>query len=181
VNRRKSKGTDFMRGVGLKISERRLRQLVLIVVMAVLVTNCGMLRGPAKSNATTDGIFGLTLWVSRSLPSVGQPVKIRYTVTNTTDRTEVIQLEEKQEPVMDIRIFFGPGVTTLYWSDGREITPEMRRLELAPGESKTIEMTWVPDKKAMNKIVLIDGMLNREQMSQRVSIDICVDTCYLGY
>jgi len=92
-------------------------------------------------------------------------------------------LEEKQEPVMDILIGFGPtgGSTRLHWSDGREITPEMRRLELAPGESKTIEMTWVPDKKAMNNIVWIHGILNREQMYQDVSVDICVGSCYLGY
>jgi len=111
---------------------------------------------------------------------VSQPVKIRYTVDNFADQIEVIQLEEKQEPIMDIRIHFGPlgGITTIYWSDGREITPEMRRLELAPGESKTIEMTWVPDKRATNNIVWISGMLNREQRSQHVSIDICVGSCY---
>jgi len=34
---------------------------------------------------------------------------IRYTVENIRDQTEVIQLEEKQEPVMDIQILFGPG------------------------------------------------------------------------
>jgi len=142
-----------------------------------------MLRGGAKSNVTTDGNLGLTLWVSRGRTSVGQPVQIRYTVDNFGDRTEVIQLQEKQEPVMDILVFFGRlgSTTRIYWSDGHEITPEMRRLELAPGESKTIEMTWVPDKKATNESVLVSGMLNREQRSQHVPIDICVGSCYLGH
>jgi len=153
------------------------------MIIAALLTSCGLLWGRPKSNATTDGIFGLTLWVSRGRTSVGQPVQIRYTVKNTTDRTEVIQLEEKQEPVMDIAIHLGPSGdwTTLYWSDGREITPEMRRLELAPGESKTIEMTWVPDKRATNESVRISGILNRERMHQDVSVDVCVGTCYTGY
>ncbi len=162
---------------------RRLYRFAVLLMIAALLTSCGLLWGRPKSNTTSDGYLGLTLWVSRSLPKVGQPVQIRHTVKNPTDHTEVIQLEEKQEPVMDIRIHFGPlgGTTTLYWSDGREITPEMRRLELAPGQSKTIEMTWVPDKRATNEIVWVSGMLNREQRSQHVPIDICVGSCYLGY
>jgi|GEM_PF-2147104 len=162
---------------------RRLYQLALLVVIAALVTNCSLLWGEAVSNTATDGIFGLTLWVSQKQVSVGQPVAIRYTVENIRERTEVIQLEEKQEPVMDIFVFFGrlANTTRIYWSDGREITPEMRRLELAPGESKTIEMTWIPDKWATNESVRISGILNRERMHQDVSIDICVGSCYLGH
>jgi len=158
---------------------RRLYQWAVLVIIAALVTNCGTLGGGPKTEVWGSGNLGLTLWVSRSLPSVGQPVKIRYTVDNPTDRTEVIQLEEKQEPVMDIEIHFGAGSdwTTLYWSDGREITPEMRRLELAPGESKTIEMTWVPDEKAGGYPVSIRGIINREQMRQYVPVHICVGRC----
>ncbi len=160
--------------------QRRFYQVALLLVVAGLVTNCSLLWGEAKSNTTTDGNLGLTLWVSRSLPSVGQPVKIRYTVDNFSDQIEVLQLEEKQQPVMDIYISFGAArdsMTTLYWSDGREITPEMRRLELAPGESKTIEMAWLPDEKADRSSVWVDGILNREQMRQYVPIHICVGVC----
>jgi len=104
---------------------------------------------------------------------------IRYTVENIRDQTEVIQLEEKQEPVMDIQILFGPGgdITKLYWSDGQEITPEMRRLELAPGESKIIEMTWVPDQKADGYPVWVSGILHREHRYQDASVMICVGRC----
>jgi len=153
------------------------------MIIVALLTSCSLLWGGPKTETWASGNLGMTLWVSQERVSVGEPVMIRYTVDNPTDRTEVIQLEEKQEPVMDILIGFGPGGggTKLHWSDGREITPEMRRLELAPGESKTIEMTWVPDKKAMNNIVWIHGILNREQMYQDVPVDICVGSCYLGY
>jgi len=173
----------LMRGVGMMLLQRRFYQVALLIVVAGLVTNCSLLWGEAVSNTATDGIFGLTLWVSQKQVSVGQPVAIRYTVDNFGDRTEVIQLEEKQEPVMDILVFFGPlgSTTTIYWSDGREITPEMRRLELAPGESKTIEMTWIPDKWATNESVRISGILNRERMHQDVSVDVCVGSCYLGH
>ena len=159
--------------------ERRLYELVLLVAMAALVTNCTLLWGGAKSNATTDGNLGLTLWVSRGRTNVSQPVKIRYTVDNFADQIEVIQLEEKQEPVMDILIGFGSGGdrTRIYWSDGREISPEMRGLELAPGESKTIEMTWVPDETAEGWPVTVSGILHREHRYQDASVMICVGRC----
>ena len=158
---------------------RRLYQWVLIAVMAALVTACGRLWSRPVSETRGSGNLVLTLFVSKSLPYVGEPVKIRYTVKNPTDQTEVIQLEEKQEPVMDILIGFarGEGRTRLYWSDGREITPEMRRLELAPGESKTIEMTWVPDETAEGWIVTVLGILHREQRYTDVPIEICVGRC----
>jgi len=149
------------------------------MLSTALLTSCGLLWGRPKSNTTSDGYLGLTLWVSRSLPRVAEPVKIRYTVDNFGDQIEVIQLEEKQEPVMDILVGFGPrgDGTRLYWSDEREITPEMRRLELAPGESKIIEMTWVPDETAEGWIVTVSGILHREQMRQYVPVHICVGVC----
>ena len=162
---------------------RRLYRFAVLLMIAALLTGCSLLWARPESNTASDGNLGLTLWVSQGRVSVGQSVHIRYTVENDGNQTEVIQLEEKQEPVMDIRVRFAVGSdwTTLCWSDGREITPEMRRLELAPGESKTIEMTWIPDEKATNESVRISGILNREPMYQDVSIDICVGTCYTGY
>lgn len=157
---------------------RRLCQLALIIIILASLANCSLFGGP-ESNTGSDGYLGLILWVSRSLPRVGEPVKIRYTVENDGNRTEVIELEEKQGPVMDISIHFGAGSdwTTLYWSDRREITPEMRKLELAPGESKIIEMTWMPDETAEGYIVSVQSILNREQSRQHVSGDICVGRC----
>jgi len=168
----------FGRRAGMMFLGHKLRQLALIVVTAASVTSCGLLSGGPKTETWGSGNLRMTLWVSRSLPRVGEPVEIRYTVENPTDQTEVIQLEDK--PVMDILILFGPGghITNIYWSDGREITPEMRRLELAPGQSKTIEMTWVADKKAEGGPVSVHGILNWAQMySSYVPVMICVGKC----
>jgi len=138
-----------------------------------------MLGGGPKTEIWRSGNLRLTLWVSRSLPKVGQPLEIRFTVENPTDQTEVIQLDEKQGPVMDTCIGFGSADMTIEcWSDGREITPEMRRLELAPGESKTIEMTWVPDKKADGYPVSVNGILNwGGEYPSYVPVHICVGKC----
>jgi len=158
---------------------RRLCQLALVVIIAAMVTNCSVLWGGPVREIGGSGNLDLILWVSRSLPSVGQPVQIKYTVKNPTDRTEIIQLEEKQGPVMNICIGFGAADMTIEcWSDGREITPEMRRLELAPGESKTIEMTWVPDAKADGYPVSVNGILNwGGEYPSYVPVHICVDKC----
>jgi len=85
----------------MKVCGRRLYQLALIVIILAFLTNCSLIGGRAKSETWGSGNLRMTLWVSRSLPRVGEPVEIRYTVENTTDRTEVIQLEEKQEPVTE--------------------------------------------------------------------------------
>lgn len=167
----------------MKVYGRRLYQLALLVMVAALVTNCGLLWDGPERDTAGRGNFKLTLWVSRGRISVGQPVKIRFTVENTGDQIEVVQLEKG--PVMDISVRFGAGSlrTTLYWSDGREITPEMRRLALAPGESKTIEMIWVPDERATNESVSVDAILHGEYMSMsgQANVTICVGTCYLGH
>lgn len=163
-----------MGGSEMKVCGRRLYQSALLVIIAALVASCGLLWGGPVSEIRGSGNLDLILWVSRSLPSIGQPVKVRFTVENTGNQIEVIQLEEK--PVMDIQIHIAAGgdITKLYWSDGREITPERRRLELAPGESKTIEMTWVV--KACGS-VRVSGILHQEHGYQEVPVHICVGSC----
>jgi len=115
-----------------------------MVVLATLLTGCFLFDGREPKTATNGyGDLELRLWISRDKPRVGQPVDIQFTVINHGTARWVIELPEAS--VMDIRVSTGAGIPRpIYWSDGREITPEMRRLELAPGESKTIEMTWVP-------------------------------------
>lgn len=93
---------------------------------------------------------------------VGQPLLIRLTAHNAGKELAVFQTTSK--PVLDISI----GATRpaedkalpgLRWSDGKELTPELTRLELKPGESKTIELTWMPDEQYDRSIVYITGYL----------------------
>lgn len=140
------------------------RSLSVMAVLAAFLTGCFLFDGgepKTASNRYTDLV--LRLWISRDKPRVGQALDIRFTVTNDSTGRWVIELPEAS--VMDIKIGTGGGSLRrwVYWSDDREITPEMRRLELAPGESKTIEMTWVPSKDDQYAISTpIDGILRLE-------------------
>ena len=134
-----------------------------MVVLATLLTGCFLFDGGEPKTATNRyGNLGLRLWISRDRPRVGQSVDIRFAVINRGPGDLVIELPEAS--VMDIEIGTGAGVPTwIYWSDGREITPEMRRLELAPGESKTIEMTWVPSTDELYTSTPIGGILRLQE------------------
>lgn len=139
------------------------RSLSVMVMLATLLTGCFLFDGgepKTRANRYTD--LELRLWISRDKPRVGQSVDIQFTVINHGTGRWVIELPEAS--VMDIKVGTGAGVRTwIYWSDGREITPEMRRLGLAPGESKTIEMTWVPSKDELYTSTPIGGILRLQE------------------
>jgi len=50
-------------------------------------------------------------------------------------------IDSKDQPVLDIVISLSNS--QVRWSDGKPLTRELTRLQLNPGESKTIEMDWV--------------------------------------
>lgn len=135
-----------------------------MAVLANLLTGCFLFDGgePKTASNRYDNL-GLRLWISRDRPRVGQAVDIQFTVINRGPGDLVIELPEPS--VMDIKIGTGSGSLRrwIYWSDGREITPEMRRLELAPGESKTVEMTWVPSEDELYTSTPIDGLLRLQE------------------
>ncbi len=79
------------------------------------------------------------VWASSDCTKPGDNIKIRATVTNKGTRTQVIDLGDR--PVLDIVI--DHQGQTVRWSDGKPLTTDLTRLELKPGESKTIKMDWV--------------------------------------
>ena len=117
--------------------------LSILLIAAASLVSCNLLSSKPKRKVGGQGGLRLELWASKERASVGESIDIVFTVKNVGDETEVIEIDD--EPVMDILVRQGSDYKReAWWSDGREVTPEMRRLELAPGESKTIEMTWVP-------------------------------------
>lgn len=74
-----------------------------------------------------------------------------------TGKLEIIELKSK--PVMDIRVHYA-GDEFARWSLQQPTNQNLNRLELKPGESRTIEMTWVPDNRAYGLPVNIQGLLS---------------------
>ena len=83
--------------------------------------------------------FEVKLWVSDRCPSYGETITIRATVTNRDSTAHVIELTDRS--VIDISAGYRTTEDSLFrWSDGKPLTPELTRLELKPGEAKSIEM-----------------------------------------
>lgn len=151
---------------------------------AIIVAMLGLLVGCVRSKAVPTMVayasvrnLGLHLWTSRYGLSVGESVDIRFTVENIGEKTRVIELADR--PVMDISISFDD--VPIRWSDGREMTPELTRLVLEPGESKTLEMTWVADERARNVLVGVAGVLRYGEADHQVNSAaglICVEACH---
>lgn len=153
---------------------------LILLSITLLTSSCGT----SFPNTDTWGFndLGLQIWVDKTQVQVGMPIQIRFSVTNVGDEAEVIELADR--PVMDIWISFEswavPGRTTIYWSDGREITGDMRRLVLQPGETRTLEMTWTIDPLARDRTVNVAGILRfgeREAESTGARVTICVASC----
>lgn len=152
-------------------------RVAITVIMLGLVVGCIPSRAVATRTAYARvGGLALNLWTSRYGLSVGESVDIRFTVENIREKTRVIELADR--PVMDISISFDD--VPIRWSDGREITPELTRLVLEPGESKTLEMTWVADERARNVLVGVAGVLRYGEANHQVNsaaVLICIGAC----
>ena len=127
-----------------------------------------------KRNAGTLG-FGFITSVDKYDMDAGESVKIRFTARNHTDKTVIIEPEEG--PAMDIWVSYHRASVRLdeYWSDDREIPDEIRRLELLPGESRTLEWTWTSWERRYGSAVGVYGILYHPMQEVRVGIYVCVE------
>lgn len=77
--------------------------------------------------------------------SPGDTLTVHATITNNDPHTQVVDLTD--QPVLDLVIGYSSGTTTgnrsIRWSDSKPLTPDLTRLELKPGQSKSIEMKVV--------------------------------------
>lgn len=79
------------------------------------------------------------MWASSNCTQPGDKITMRATVTNKGTGTQIIELGD--QPALDIWLSSGT-ILLARWSDGKPLTSDLTRLELKPGEPKTIEMDW---------------------------------------
>lgn len=112
------------------------------VVLVLLLFLTGCLNGPTST--TSGGTpFTVELWASAKCVKAGDTLTVRAIVTNHDSRTHLVEL--KDQPVLDLFIGYRTptGSTSISWSNGKPLTIDLTRLELQPGQSKSIEMQWV--------------------------------------
>ena len=85
------------------------------------------------------GDFTVEVWASTNCILPDETVTVRAIVTNVGSQTQIIDLRD--QVVFDLIITDQNGEH--HWSEGKPLTPDLTRLELKPGQSKTLEMQWV--------------------------------------
>ncbi len=129
-----------------------MRLLVMFTLSVLSVTLLGCLSKPIKLTSVR-GDFVVEIWASSDCVQPGDTIKLRATVTNKGTADQVVELSD--QPVLDIVIRNqGPSIR---WSDGKSLTPDLTRLELKPGESKSIEMEWKAKTPSPGYVFYVDA------------------------
>ncbi len=132
-----------------------------IVYLLSLFTVAGVASCGGKSAVAGYDNLGLTLQVDQTRGEVGRPVHITFTITKfKKGNYDIGVVESGSEPVMDIFVGYADTPYAL-WSEQQPPGAIPHRLDLKISESKTIQMTWVPDQRADDKPIHIQGILRR--------------------
>ncbi len=116
------------------------RQAILaLFALAIVLTGC--FYGPVNSTSVVHlgGTTFLTkIEASTSCIQRGDTIHLYASVTNSGSQVRAVEL--RSHPVLDILVVDNGGASR--WSDGKPLTPELTHLELAPGQTKTIDWDW---------------------------------------
>ena len=123
--------------------------LLLLALALALLAACGPRKNCAESY--DDRKTNLArICTNKKEYDFGEPIYITFTVTNVSDEPLVLNGGEKA--AIDIR------VQGEHWSDGRELAPELTRVTLEPGESRTLEWVWPTARTDLEPLKRISGV-----------------------
>lgn len=153
--------------------QERIRVLIGMLVALIMLSACDSSQVVAGS---PDTYLGMTMKIDRREAKIGDPVQVTLKLVNQSDKNTQA-LEAASPRLMDIEIACY-GNRLARWSD--QVSPEalFNRLELAPGSQRTIEMTWIPDERARQCKVSIQGVLYRNNIP-RYSLDFQLPVEYI--
>jgi hypothetical protein len=123
--------------------------------------------GPVSSANSVDSL-AIEIRASTSCANPGEVVSLRASVTNHGQKPQSIELAD--HPVLDLCVS-APNYRRC-WSDGKPLTPELIRLYLKPGESKTIEMKWPAEVGTYGANVLLLTEFIRPDDPARAGVDV---------
>jgi hypothetical protein len=110
-----------------------------VSIFVIMLFGCSY--GPISDTgiiSVADGNLLVEMSANNHCLRRGDTVHLRARVRNESPSQRAFELHDK--PVLDIVVAFGDYLTR--WSDGKELSPDLPRLELKPGEAKTIELDW---------------------------------------
>jgi hypothetical protein len=114
---------------------------MLVMGIMLILTGCltSQPKGIIDKNNYDTLLLDLESDSTRTQPGI--PIQMRFTVKNAGERIWI--LESQDTPVMDI-VILGIGDQVLASWSSRNPEQLSHRLEWKPGESKTIELIWIP-------------------------------------
>lgn len=145
-----------------------------LVALGFIIIQTACDTGLRETQVTLTYLY-LTFESDRAKAQIGEPVLMRFTVTNTGKQP--IVLESKDKPVMDIVVRVAGGGVLLSWSE-RNPHQIAHRMEWRPGESKVIELVWIPKQDDVYvgayHDVFLSGILNDDSIPlQGVGVRLC--------
>jgi hypothetical protein len=153
------------------------RVFLLSICLLIVLIGCDQPKGDGLSYTAYHALDELTFKVesNHSQAQVGEPVLIRFTITNTGQKPDVV--ESADQPAMDIIVQVVGGETLLRWSE-QNSDKIVHHLEWQPGESKVIELTWTPKPEdvyvgAYHNIFLTGLVRWGPNRTQSAGVEIC--------
>jgi hypothetical protein len=155
-----------------------IRQYIYRHILASMAFACVLMQaGCATGLRGTAGVDHLLLQIqsNRSKAQVGLPIQIQFTITNT-DQSYIV-VESTDTAVLDIVVQVVGGPNLFVWSS-QNPDKIAHRLEWKPGESKTIELIWIPRPEDIAsgyyKDVFLGGLLYKDgEILQGANVQIC--------
>lgn len=150
--------------------------LVFLFGAAVLVA-CYQFQSAPKSQSEYQGLE-LQFDANRSPTTIGEPIHLRFTITNKN--TYPIVIDSKEQSVIELNVV---GVNNKHvYSSWSASNPEQvtHHMEWQPGETKTIETVWVPRQEVFysGRVVFVSGFLSENsKVVQSVGILTCMGGC----
>gem|GEM_PF-6565854 len=149
---------------------------LLILLSLVTQTGCDSSRVGLRASALAYPLQ-LEFYADRSRAVVGEPIHIRFTVTNIHQQQRSWVEESPDTPVMDISVKVVGGPRLLAWSD-QNPDKVAHRLEWKPGEVKVIEWVWIPKQEDIAsgyyQDVFLTGLLYSDsKIIQSAGVTVC--------
>jgi hypothetical protein len=146
---------------------------VLLFMILALFGQVACKTGPSHSAVYNDLV--LRLESNNNRAEVGKPIQVRFSITNGGSQSFMI--ESQDTPVMDIVVQIVGGPDLFAWST-QNPDKIAHRLEWKPGESKTIELVWIPRPEDIAsgyyKDVFLSGRLySNEKNVQSAYVRVC--------
>lgn len=129
-----------------------------------------------KTNESNNTDLHLKVGVDRNQIKADEPLTATFTIENISSSTQVI--ESTDTPVIDI-VVSGGGKIYSTWS-AEHPDRVVHRLEVKPGELKTIQLTWVlrPGEATSGTVIGVSGLLfSKSRNIKDVGVLLCVNYC----